>query len=164
MDTNTTIKETGCCPIFDTKPWDEKTHVWKEKLFLQDEVFQIMHIPVNMGAVVKRMFAKIQSEQASPANKDFLMLCYDPSPWKSEIYMTVTKPIPNGKMAKVTGTFMSKVYDGPYNMVPQFIKENDAYLAKNGKKALKYYFHFAYCPKCMKAYGHNYVIAFAQVA
>jgi hypothetical protein len=152
-----------CCPEFDTKRWDEKTHVWKDKLFLQDQVFQVMHIPLNMSQVVKRMFSKIEAMKAAPPDKDFLMLCYDPSPWKSEIYMTVTKDIPEGKMAKITGTFESKVFDGPYQEVPNWIKKMDVYLEKSGKKALKYYFHFAYCPKCMKKYGHNYCIAFAQV-
>lgn len=152
-----------CCPEFNTKAWNEKIHQWKDKLFLQDEVRQVMHIPLNMETVVKRMFKKIEDADASPANKDFLMLCYDPSPWKSEIYMTVTKNIPEGKITKLTGTFISRVYDGPYNHVPQWIKENDEYLASKNLKAKKYYFHFAYCPKCMKKYGHNYCVTFAQV-
>ena len=152
-----------CCPVFDPKPWDNKTHIWKDKLFLEDAVFQIMHIPVNMGQVVTRMFAKIQAAKATPENKDFLMLCYDPSPWKSQIYMTVTKDVPGGKMTKLSGTFESKVFDGPYQAVPQWIKEMDEILKQKGQKALKYYFHYAYCPKCMKKYGHNYCIAFAQV-
>ncbi len=158
------MAKTDCCPLFDPNRWQEKTHYWQNKLFLQDEVFQILHIPLNMAAVVKRMFAKIEAVKAAPADQDFLMLCYDPSPWKSEIYMTVTKQVPNGRMAKLSGTFVSKVFDGPYNHVPKWIKEMDQYLEKHQQKAIKYYFHFAYCPKCMKKFGHNYCIAFAQVA
>jgi len=152
-----------CCPLFEPKRWDNKTHVWNNKLFLQDEVIQCMHIPLNMGGVVKRMFKKIQDADASLDVKDFLMLCYDPSPWKSEIYMTVTKNVPGGKMATLSGTYRSKVFDGPYSGVPNWIKEMDAVLKEKGEKALKYYFHFAYCPKCMKKFGHNYCVAFAQV-
>ncbi|MGE5041703.1 MAG: hydrolase [Candidatus Levyibacteriota bacterium] len=153
-----------CCFPLDTSLWEEKTHEWKDKLFLQDEVRQIMHIPINMTTVVKRMFQKIEDADAMPEVKDFLMLAYDPSPWKSEIYMTVVKDIPNGKMAKLSGTYISKVYDGPYNQVPKWIEDMDKYLSAQNQKALKYYFHFAYCPKCVKKYGHNYCIAFAQVA
>ncbi len=152
-----------CCYPLDTSLWDEKTHVWKDKLFLQDEVKQILHIPVNMSSVVNRMFAKIEKADAMPEVKDYLMLAYDPSPWKSEIYMTVTKDVPNGKMAKLSGTFISKVYDGPYSHVPKWVKDMEKYLANNDQKALKYYFHYAYCPKCIKKYGHNYCIAFAKV-
>ncbi len=152
-----------CCYPFDTSLWDEKTHLWKDKLFLQDEVVQFLHIPLNMNSVVKRMFAEIEKADAMPEVKDFLLLSYDPSPWKSEIYMTVTKDIPNRKIAKLTGTFISKVYDGSYNNVPKWIENMDRYLNTNNQKALKYYFHFAYCPKCVEKYGHNYCVVFAQV-
>lgn len=29
--------------------------------------------------------------------------------------------------------------------------------------AKKYYVHYAYCPKCEKKFGHNYMILFAEV-
>lgn len=122
-----------------------------------------MHIPVNMSSVVKRMFAKIEAVKAAPKNEDFLMLCFDPSPWKSEIRMSVTKTVPGGKMSRLSGTFISRVFDGPYNHVPLWIKQMDQSLAQKGKSAKKYFFHFAYCPKCAKKYGHNYCVAFAQV-
>ncbi len=152
-----------CCTKFKPESYQNKTHVWKDKLFLQDEVKQVMHMPINMGAVITRMFKKVEEAQAAPPTNEFLVLCYDPSPWKSEIYMTVNKNIPGGKMAKLTGKFVSKVYDGQYNEVPAWIKDMDTYLASHGQKAKKYYFHYAYCPKCAKKYGHNYCIAFAQV-
>jgi hypothetical protein len=116
-----------------------------------------------MGSVITRMMKQIEDSQAMPAPKDFLMLCYDPSPWKSEVNMTVTRDIPNGKMVKLSGTFISGVFDGPYSDVPKWIKEMDQRLAQNNQKALKYYFHYAYCPKCAKKFGHNYCIAFAQI-
>jgi len=34
---------------------------------------------------------------------------------------------------------------------------------QKGKTARKYYFYFNTCPKCAKAYGHNYAVALAQV-
>jgi hypothetical protein len=152
-----------CCPVFDTSPWDGKTHVWENKLFLKDEIRQIMHVPVHMSEHVSRMFKQIEEANAAPDTKDFLMLAYDPSPWKSELFMTVTKDIPGANMTTLSGTFFSKVFDGPYNHVPKWIKETDAMLEAQNQKALKYYFHYAYCPKCAKKYGHNYCVAFAQV-
>lgn len=152
-----------CCHPFDTSLWDEKTHMWKDKLFIRDSVMQFLHIPLNMGSVVKSMMRKIEDADAQPEIKDFLMLAYDPSPWKSELYMTVTKDVPDGEMTSISGTFISKVFDGPYHHVPKWIKEMDVYLAAHNKKAAKYYFHYAYCPTCAKKYGHNYCVAFAQV-
>lgn len=152
-----------CCSEFDPTRFMEQRHIWQEKLFLQDEVRQVFHIPVNMGKVVKRMFKKIEEAKALPEAKDFLMLCYDPSPWRSEIYMTVSKDMPGEKMSKMTGEFLSKVYDGPYSAVPKWIKDMEAYVAGKGQTVKRYYFHYAYCPKCSKKYGHNYAVAFAQI-
>ncbi len=152
-----------CCLPFDPSLWDEKTHIWTNKMFLRDDVVQIMHVPLNMSSVVNRMFKKIETADAMPETQDFLMLAYDPSPWRSEIHMTITKEIPDGKVVRLSGTFVSKIFDGPYNHVPKWITAMDTFLATRNQKSLKYYFHFAYCPKCVKKYGHNYCIVFAQV-
>jgi NMD protein affecting ribosome stability and mRNA decay len=95
--------------------------------------------------------------------KDFLCLAYDPNPWKGEYYMSATKEVADAKNVSLSGTFFSKVFDGPYNAVPKWVKEMDKYVADKGKKVLKYYFHYTTCPKCAKIYGHNYVICLAQV-
>ena len=71
------IKPTGCCPPFTPSTWDNRTTVWKDKLFMQDTVRQLFHIPLNMGKVVTRMWEKIEAAHARPDDKDFLMLAYD---------------------------------------------------------------------------------------
>lgn len=77
--------------------------------------------------------------------------------------MHKTKEVPETENVKLTGTFISKVFDGPYNHIPKYIKEVDSYLTAQGKKAIKYYFYYTTCPKCVKKYGHNYIVAFAEV-
>ncbi len=152
-----------CCPPFDPEPWDRKTFDWKDKLFIQDSVNQFFHIPLNMGQVVTRMWNSIEQAGARPADKDFIMLAYDPSPWKSELYMTVIKEVPDALNVRLSGNFLSRVFDGPYNAVPKWFKEMEDYARASGKKAVKQYFYYTTCPKCAKKYGHNYVVAFAQV-
>jgi hypothetical protein len=110
-----------------------------------------------------KMWKVAQDAGAAPELKDFLCLAYDPSPWRGELYVAVTKEVPNAKNVKLSGTFVSKVFDGPYNAVPKWIKEMDKYLDGQGKKASRYYFYFTTCPKCAKIHGHNYVSAFARV-
>jgi hypothetical protein len=109
---------------------------------------------------------------ATKANKldskkdEVLVLFQDPSAFKSNIYISVTGEVPEANNVKISGTFMAKVYDGPYKAIPKFIKDMNSYLAKEGKKVPKndeYYIHYAYCPKCEKKYGHNYMIFFAKV-
>ncbi len=159
-----TIKDPSvCCAEFDPSLFNEKSHRWEKKLFLKDYVLQIMHIPLTMGSVVKRMVEKVERAKAMPEVEDFLLLAYDPSPWRSELYMTVTKPVTDGEMTSMSGEFISKVYDGPYNDVPKWMEDLSSYIAKQGKSSERYYFHYAYCPQCSKKYGHNYCVAFAKV-
>lgn len=152
-----------CCPKFNPTLWDEKEHIWKEKLFIKDEVKQIFHMPLNMGQVITRMWKKVEDAGASTPKEEILMLSYDPSPWKSEMYINVTKEVPNAEHIKLSGKFLSKVFDGPFNEVPKWITEFDLYLKNKNQKANRYYFYYTTCPKCAKKYGHNYVVAFAQV-
>jgi hypothetical protein len=154
-----------CCPKFDTTLWDGKTSVWKDKPFIKESIPVLFHIPwpPMIGRLMTRMATKLMLVNAMPEWNDFLAMANDPSPWRSEWYMTTTKPVPDAENVTLSGTFFSKVFDGPYNRVPKWIKEMDALLAAQGQKALKYYFHYTSCPKCAKIYGHNYVVAFAQI-
>lgn len=88
---------------------------------------------------------------------------FDPSPWKGEHYIHVTKEVPNAENVKISGTFISKVFDGPYNKVPTWLKAMNKFLSERGEKAKKYYFYYTTCPKCAKKYGHNYVVALAEI-
>ncbi|MBN1792710.1 hypothetical protein JW826_03430 [Candidatus Woesearchaeota archaeon] len=156
-------KSKTCCPRFNPKVWDKKSVVWKNKPFVQDEVRQIFHVPLGIGKVIMRMWEKIEAGKAKPKPKDFIMLAYDPSPWRSELYMSVTKDVKDAKMARLSGTFLTKVFEGPYNNVPKWMKEMDEYVKAKKKKIVKEYFYFTTCPKCAKKYGKNYVVAFYQV-
>jgi len=154
-----------CCPVFEPGPWDNKTLNWIDKPFIRDYLPQFCHIPFPpmMGKVIGRMWKKAEDAGAAPETRDFMLLAYDPSPWKSELYMNVTKDVPGAENVKLTGTFISKVFDGSYNQVPKYIKEFDLYLAGLGQKAKKYYFYYTTCPKCARKHGHNYIVAIAEV-
>lgn len=154
-----------CCPKFDPKPWESREFVWKDKMFIMDSIPQFMHMPIFGGIdkVMTKLWNKAEESKAKPDNKDFLVLAYDPSPWKCEFYMTVTKEVSGIENAKISGTFVTKVFDGPYNDVPKWIKVMDKYLEGKEQKAIKYYFYYTTCPKCAEKYGHNYVVVFAQV-
>ena len=157
--------DTQCCPKFDPEPWQEKELIWKDKPFIRETVLQFMHIPLpgTFGKAVGRMWKKIEDAQAKPDMNDFIMLATESSPWKGEIYITTTKEVPNAENVKFSGTYLTKVFDGPYNDVPKWIKEMTPYIAEKGKSVKKYYFYYTTCPKCAKKYGHNYVVTFAEV-
>jgi hypothetical protein len=157
--------ETQCCPKFDIERWHDKEIIWENKLFIKDTMCQFMHMPLPgaFGRTVGRMWKKIEDAGANPDTGDFLMLAAESSPWKGELYINVTKEIPNAENVKLSGTYVTKVFDGPYNAVPKWIKEMNQYVNQKGKTVKKYYFYYTTCPKCAKIYGHNYVVTFAEV-
>jgi len=154
-----------CCAEFDSALWQNKKFVWTQKLFLKESIPAFFHMPLpgTYGRAITRMWEKATKAGAAPERKDFFMLAHDPSSFKSELYMAITKEIPGEENVKFSGTYMSKVFDGPYHQVPKFMAVMDGYLASIKMKAKKYYFYYAYCPKCSKKYGHNYIVAMAEV-
>jgi hypothetical protein len=153
------------CPVFDPEPWDRKTWEWREKLFLKDSLREFFHIPspVTVGKLVDRMWKTAQDAGATPDLKDFILMATDPTPFRGEYYMSLTKEIPGANMVRITGTFYTRVFDGPYNAVPKWIRELKADAAAQGIKFTDYYFYYTTCPKCAKKFGHNYTVAFAGV-
>jgi len=155
--------EEMCCPKFDPSVWQEKEIVWKDKLFLKDSVKSFMHIPLNMGTVIERMQKKIMGAGANVPDSDFLILSDEASSWKSEQLIPVAKEVTGMENVKISGTFLTKVFDGPYKEAPNWYKEMQNYVKSKDKEAKKIYMYYTTCPKCAKKYGHNYIVVFAQV-
>jgi hypothetical protein len=154
-----------CCPPFNPAPWDGITHEWKDKPFITDSIPQFMHIPLpgTMKKMMTRIWKKAEDLGIAPDTKDFLLLSYDPSPWKSVYYLAVTKALPEAKTVALSGKYLSRVFDGPYSKVPVFLKQMEKTVASEDMTALKYYFYYTTCPSCAKKYGHNYIVAIAEV-
>ena len=154
-------KNDECCPKFDPTLWKDRTFDWTDKLFATDKVTCLFHIPLNMGPVITKMMRKIEAENAfSP---DFLMLSYDPSPWASEQFLPVVKEVTGLKHVKLSGNFITKVFEGPYQEAKNWHTEMYSLAQAQGKTAIRVYFYYTTCPKCAKKYGKNYVVGFAQV-
>ena len=155
-----------CCPKFDPKKWDQKTFNWENKKFIKESIPTLFHMPFPpmIGKKITKMWKAAEEVGATSTNKeDVLVLFCDPSPFKSELFLSVTRDVPNMTNVKISGEFFSKVFDGPYRDIPKFISQMDEYLAEREKKAKNYYVHYAYCPKCAKKFGHNYMILFAKI-
>ncbi|NAY91346.1 hypothetical protein GTQ34_05385 [Muricauda sp. JGD-17] len=155
-----------CCPVFQPKKWEGKTFEWNRKKFIKESVPTFFHIPLPpmIGKRVTKMTKLAEDAKKLDVNKeDMLLLFMDPTAFRSEMYLSVTDVVPGATNATLTGTFVSKVFDGPYKAVPKFMKQMDAALEKQGKKTKNHYVHYAYCPKCAKEKGHNYMVLFAQI-
>jgi hypothetical protein len=151
-----------CCPRFNPEPWDDKTVAWENKRFVKDRVRSFLHIPLNFGGVMRRNMRVIEAAGAKPEN--MAVLADENSLWGADVYIEVTKDVPGVKMATISGTFLSKVFEGPYQNVHTWVEEMQAFVAAQGKNLEKLYFYYTTCPKCAKKYGKNYVVLLAQVA
>ncbi|MBU1213937.1 MAG: hypothetical protein KKA63_01740 [Gammaproteobacteria bacterium] len=158
MSTNDEI----CCPRFDPEPWDGKTITWQGKRFMQDRVTSLFHIPLNYGAVMTRMDNAIRAAGAKLEAP--VMLTDEDSLWGADVFMEVGKDVPGAKMVSISGTFMGKVFEGPFSQVGQWVKTMRAWLDSEGKRSDKLYFYYTTCPKCAKKYGKNYVVLLAHIA
>jgi hypothetical protein len=150
-----------CCPRFNPEPWDGKILTWQGKRFVQDRVTSLFHIPLNYGAVMTRMNTAIRAAGAELEAP--VMLADENSLWGADVYVEVGKDVPGVKMAAISGTFMSKVFDGPFSQIGRWVEAMKAWLSSEGKSYSKLYFYYTTCPKCAKKYGKNYVVLLAQI-
>lgn len=160
MRTNTRTS-TGCCEPFDVPLWDKKTIIWKDKMFVKDHITSFLHIPLNMGQKITKNIESIKEANAAP--KGQLMLFDETSLWGADIYIAVTKTVQRATMAALSGTFITKVFEGPYQNVGSWAQDMKRYVEGKKKKLKKMFFYYTTCPACQKAYGKNYVVLFAQV-
>ena len=150
-----------CCPKFDPAPWDGKEITWEKKLFLQDRVVSCFHIPLNFGAVMTRSMATIASAGAMPG--EMIVLTDENSLWGADVYVAIAKDIPGARTTTLSGTLLTKVFEGPYRNIRLWVEELKTYVKGQGKDLRKLYFFYTTCPKCAQKYGRNYVVILAQV-
>lgn len=153
--------ETGCCLRFNPEPWQEKEITWQDKLFLKDHVKSIFHMPLNFGQVMVKNMEKIKAADALVPEP--LMLSDEKSLWGSDIYIAVSKEVLGAEVVKISGTFLSKVFEGPYQNIGKWVKEMETFVKSKDKELKKLYFFYTTCPKCAKFYGKNYIVILAQI-
>lgn len=153
--------ETGCCAPLDADHWDGKEITWEAKPFLRDHIREFVHVPLNYGSVITRDNEAIEKAAAYP--EDPLWLTDEVSPWGSDIYLAVDGEVPGAKIDHLSGTFMTKVFEGPYRHIGKWTKAMDQHVHDAGHEVDKMYFYYATCPKCAKHFGKNQVVLFAKV-
>ena len=161
MDKIYADSETGCCPRFDPAPWDEKEVVFENRLFIKDRVRSFLHIPLNFGKVMVRNMEKISAADA--LEPEPLMLSDENSLWGSDIYIAVSKEVPDAEMVSISGTYLTKAFEGPYKDIRKWVVQMQQYVNSKAKDMKKMYFFYTTCPKCAKHYGKNYVVILAEI-
>lgn len=156
------VPVTGCCEPFDPAPWQDKEIVWRGKPFLRDHVACLFHVPLNMGRTVAADMARIHAVHAEPDGQP-LMLSDDKSPWGTDIFIEVKRAVPGATMEELSGTFLTKVFEGPFRRAGEWARQMEDSVAAKGRTLDRLYFGYTTCPRCAKARGKNYVVLFAKV-
>ena len=153
---------TNCCPRFHPDGWDEQELHFKDKLFVKVKTRSIFYVPINMGVVFKKIIASIEKADAMD-KEQFIVLSNDVSPWATEHFFAVTRDVPGEEMVRMTGDYLTKVFEGPYKNTPKWMKESKSYVEGLGKQFKQVYFFYTTCPRCAKTYGKNYVVTVSEV-
>ena len=154
-------RHTGCCEPFKPSIWENKEITWNNKLFIKDRVRCFFHRPLNIKNKIMNNMQQIKDTQAMPEN--FVMLFDHNSKWRSDMYLAVNKKIPGVQMTTLSGTFLSKVFEGPYKNAHIWTKQMYRAARSAGYEPKKVLYYYTTCPKCAKQYGINYVVLFAVV-
>ena len=154
--------EEECCPRFDPAPWDGKLLSWEDKKFVRDRVKTFFFIPLNFGSVIVRLNEKV--EKAGATIPDNLCLSDDVSRWSMDISLAVDREVPDAENILLSGTFLFKVYEGPYSATGKWCRDFESYARDRGLAIKKWYMWYTTCPRCAKKYGKNYVVVVGQVA
>ncbi len=153
--------ETGCCPRFDPGPWDEKEITLQDKLFLKDHVTSFFRIPLNMNKVMAKNMERIKNANALAPLP--MTIADEKSMWGADVYIAVNGAVPGSDMVKISGTFLAKVFEGPYKNAGKWVNEMKAFVGSKGKELNGLYFFYTTCPRCAEYYGKNYVVLLAKV-
>ncbi len=154
---------TGCCPRFKPEGWDGQELHFEEKRFVKAKTRCLFHVPLNMGSVFTKTWAAIEKANAY-SEDDLIVLSHDPSPWIGEHFFSVNKDVPGQDIVRLTGDYLTKVFEGPYKDARKWCEEMQDFVESKGRTLKKNYFFYTTCPKCLKVYGKNYVVAVAEVA
>ena len=154
-------KNEECCPRFDPSPWDGKSFTWDRKKFVKDSVFTLFHVPINFGAVMKRLIPKV--EGAGAMSPEAMGLSDHTSKWNMDIYLAVSKEVEGASNVTLSGQFLSKVYEGSFKETGAWCKDFTAFAEGKGLSVKKLYMWYTTCPKCAKKYGKNYVAIVGEV-
>lgn len=154
--------EVRCCPRFDPRPWDGREIVWTDRPFVKERIHCVLHVPLDFRTKLAHARARIAEAGVAPSAP--LVLVEHLSPWGCNVYLDVTGPVPDAEMASLSGTFLTKVFEGARRDEPRFALAMAAYVAARGRLLTRLYFGYPTCTACEKAYGESHVVMFGRVA
>lgn len=162
--TYTDQNDTGCCAVPNIAEWDQQEYVFNDRLFVRMHTRSFLFVPLNMTKIMAALQQVAAHAGAELPPQQVMILSRDISPWKAEQLYGVSKPIPNADMVILNGTYITKVFEGPYKDARKWAQAMHSFAASRSQQITDLYFDYTTCPKCAKRSGKNYVYGIAKVA
>jgi hypothetical protein len=162
-NTYTDKNETGCCPVPNIGAWDKQEMKCENCYFIRLYTKSFLFMPLNMGKIMKELNETVEKAGVALPMEQTMILSRDLSMWKAEQFYSVSRPIKGADNVTLTGTFLTKVFEGPYKDAGKWHKSMQDYVNERKLKLEKIYFFYTTCPKCAEHYGKNYTIGLAEV-
>ena len=155
------VNTTGCCPKFNPEGWDNQELHFDNKEFIRATTKSQDHIPLDMDEVFRRVQQHIDDANAYDP-KNCIVLSRDLSASKGEHLFSISKPVSGEEMIRLSGDYITKVFEGPYSDAKSWYEEMKKMVGKDGAISGEAYFFYTTCPKCAEAYGKNYIVGVAR--
>ncbi len=162
-NTYTDVNETDCCAVPNVAEWDEREVTFDNKQFIRMYTHSFIYIPLNMSSVMTRLQKTAADANATMPPEQAMILSRELSPWRAEHLYAVSKPVEGADNTALSGTFLTRVFEGPFKDAGLWYKSMMNYAAGRGKTVIATYFFYTTCPKCAKQYGKNYVIGLVDI-
>ena len=72
------------------------------------------------------------------------------SPWATDLYIDVTRDVPGAQMERMSGTFLTRVFEGPYSEMGKWTEQMSIWVKAQGRPLQKLYFGYTTCPAWFK--------------
>ncbi len=79
-----------------------------------------------------------------------------------DLYLAVDKNIPGLENVTLSGTFLSKIYEGPYGDTGKWCEDFENHVGGRGYEIDQWIMWYTTCPKCAEKYGKSYVAIIAR--
>lgn len=162
-NTYTDKNETGCCAVPNIADWDNRQVEFENKPFIRMHTRSFLFMPLNMSKVMTDLHQTAEKAGAMMPPERAMILSRDLSPWKAEQLYAVSQPIAGADNVSLSGTFLTKVFEGPFSDAKQWHSDMQSLAKTKGKTPKNTYFFYTTCPKCAKHYGKNYTIGLVEV-
>ncbi len=152
---------TECCPPFNADAWRDKITEFDHKKFIKGKVRTLFYMPVGFGSTMKRLMTQIEGVGASCP--DWLCLSDHTSKWNMDVYLAVDRDVPGADMVELTGRYLSRVYEGPFQDTGKWCQDFAEQAKRDHQEIQKQYMWYTTCPKCAKKSGKNYVVVVGEL-